>query len=60
MSLYCSPLICTKRRNIKFMKTKLILKKLIKKHYPYLERQQGKLGFGAPVEDWLQLKEFEE
>jgi asparagine synthase (glutamine-hydrolysing) len=39
---------------------KLILRELIKKHYPYLERQQGKLGFGAPVEDWLKLKEFDE
>jgi asparagine synthase (glutamine-hydrolysing) len=39
---------------------KLILRELIKKHYPFLERQQGKLGFGAPVEDWLQLKEFDE
>ena len=39
---------------------KLILRELIKKHYPYLERQQGKLGFGAPVENWLQLKEFNE
>jgi asparagine synthase (glutamine-hydrolysing) len=39
---------------------KLILRELIKKHYPYLERQQGKLGFGAPVEDWLKLKDFDE
>ena len=39
---------------------KLILRELIKKHYPYLERQQGKLGFGVPVEDWLKLKEFDE
>jgi asparagine synthetase B (glutamine-hydrolysing) len=39
---------------------KLILRELIKKHYSYLERQQGKLGFGAPVEDWLKLKEFDE
>ncbi len=39
---------------------KLILRELIKKHYPFLERQQGKLGFGAPVEDWLKLKEFDE
>jgi asparagine synthase (glutamine-hydrolysing) len=38
---------------------KLILRELIKKHYPYLERQEGKLGFGAPVEDWLKLKEFD-
>ena len=39
---------------------KFILRELIKKHYPYLERQQGKLGFGAPVKDWLKLKEFDE
>jgi asparagine synthase (glutamine-hydrolysing) len=39
---------------------KLILRELIKKHYPYLERQKGKLGFGAPIEDWLKLKEFDE
>jgi asparagine synthase (glutamine-hydrolysing) len=39
---------------------KIILRELIKKHYPYLERQQRKLGFGAPVEDWLKLKEFDE
>jgi asparagine synthase (glutamine-hydrolysing) len=39
---------------------KLILRELMKKHYPYLERQQGKLGFGAPVDDWLKLKEFDE
>lgn len=39
---------------------KLILRELIKKHYPFLEQQQGKLGFGAPVEDWLKLKDFDE
>jgi asparagine synthase (glutamine-hydrolysing) len=39
---------------------KFILRELVKKHYPYLERQQGKLGFGAPVEDWLKLKDFDE
>ena len=27
---------------------------------PYVEQQQGKLGFRAPVEDWLELKEFGE
>jgi asparagine synthase (glutamine-hydrolysing) len=41
-------------------KNKVILRELIKKHYPFLKRQQDKLGFGAPVEDWLQLKEFDE
>jgi asparagine synthase (glutamine-hydrolysing) len=39
---------------------KIILRELIKKHYPNLERQQGKLGFGAPVADWLKLKKFDE
>jgi asparagine synthase (glutamine-hydrolysing) len=39
---------------------KIILRELIKKHYPYLELQKDKLGFGAPVEDWLKLKEFKE
>jgi asparagine synthetase B (glutamine-hydrolysing) len=39
---------------------KLILRELIKKYYPHLELQKNKLGFGAPVEDWLKLKAFDE
>ena len=39
---------------------KLLLRELIKKYYPQLELQKNKLGFGAPIEDWLKLKAFDE
>jgi asparagine synthase (glutamine-hydrolysing) len=39
---------------------KKILRSIVKKYHPELELQSGKMGFGAPVEEWLKQVKFQE
>jgi len=39
---------------------KKILRRIMEKYHPELQVQKGKLGFGAPVDEWLMLKEFQD
>jgi asparagine synthase (glutamine-hydrolysing) len=38
---------------------KKILRRVMEKYHPELEIQEGKLGFGAPVDEWLKLDAFQ-
>jgi asparagine synthase (glutamine-hydrolysing) len=39
---------------------KKILRSVVKKYHPELELQSGKMGFGAPVEEWLKQAIFQD
>jgi asparagine synthase (glutamine-hydrolysing) len=39
---------------------KKILRSIVEKYHPELELQSGKMGFGAPVEEWLKQVKFQE
>jgi asparagine synthase (glutamine-hydrolysing) len=39
---------------------KKILRRIIQKYHPDLEMQTTKMGFGAPVEEWLKLNKFQD
>jgi asparagine synthase (glutamine-hydrolysing) len=39
---------------------KKILRSIVKKYHPELDLQSGKMGFGAPVEEWLKQGKFQE